>query len=836
MAAINLRSLTILEVLVTMAIPLSGHAAGVTPSEMLERDRWVSGTLGQIGEAPPPAGRLEVVTNNDTVQQNARLCRPLRMAGRLYRRGLFCHAPSQVRVHLSGPGARFEALVGVDSNEQTSGGRGSVVFAVTADGAELFRSPLLREDSQPVPVSLDLRGATEISLLVEDGGDGIACDQANWAEAKVTLADGGVLWLGDMPLQDPHAPAHAAGLPFSFIYGGRPSSELLPAWKQETSKTSLEGGRTELTRTYTDPDTGLELRFVAVQYSDFPVVEWTLHFRNGGERETPILQDVRALDSGFSRYEWPPMEGVEFRLHHFTGSPCRPDDYRPHVTELRPGQAMHVGAAGGRPTNSDLCFFNLEWPSEGVIIAVGWPGQWASSFTRDDRTALRVEIGQELLHTTLHPGETIRSPLIALLFWKGDWIGGQNLWRRWMLQHNLPRPGGKLPPAPQFAAASSYQFGEMVEADEQSQVFFVDRYLERGLKLDYWWMDAGWYVNESGWPNTGTWEVDRGRFPNGLRVITDHARKRGVRSILWFEPERVTPGTWLYDTHPEWLLGQDGEQKLLNLGDPAAVDWWVEHASKVISEQGIDLYRTDFNIDPLPYWRGNDAEDRQGITENHYVTGFLAYLDALSRRFPSMLMDTCASGGRRNDLETLRRMVPLHRSDHILEPTSGQCQTYGIAHFIPFFGAGQLATDTYSIRSVMGPHFTACWDMRRDDLDDEHLAKVVEQWKSIAPNFLGDYYPLTPYSLEPDVWLAWQFDRPEVGEGVVAVYRRPESIYEAARLPLRGLEETATYEVHNIDEEAVAEFSGAELIHDGIPVRMSGRPQALYIVYQMRAR
>ena len=89
----------------------------------------------------------------------------------------------------------------------------------------------------------------------------------------------------------------------------------------------------------------------------------------------------------------------------------------------------------------------------------------------------------------------------------------------------------------------------------------IDRYLEEGLKLDYWWMDAGWYVQQQGWPQVGTWEVDPKRFPRGFRPISDHAHAKGVKILVWFEPERVMPGTWLYENHPEWLLraspGQD---------------------------------------------------------------------------------------------------------------------------------------------------------------------------------------------------------------------------------------------------------------------------------------
>ena len=71
---------------------------------------------------------------------------------------------------------------------------------------------------------------------------------------------------------------------------------------------------------------------------------------------------------------------------------------------------------------------------EGVIVAVGWPGQWAAEFVRDDDKGIRIRAGQELTHFKLLPGEEVRSPLVVLHFWQGrDWIEAQNLWRRWMM-------------------------------------------------------------------------------------------------------------------------------------------------------------------------------------------------------------------------------------------------------------------------------------------------------------------------------------------------------------------------------------------------------------------
>ncbi|NIM47666.1 MAG: hypothetical protein GTO22_00120, partial [Gemmatimonadales bacterium] len=85
-------------------------------------------------------------------------------------------------------------------------------------------------------------------------------------------------------------------------------------------------------------------------------------------------------------------------------------------------------------------------------------------FTRDDVNGLRVRAGQELTRFTLHPGEEVRSPLIVMQFWKGDRLRAQNIWRRWMIELNLPKPFGK-PVVPQMAGCSSHQFGEMIHAN-----------------------------------------------------------------------------------------------------------------------------------------------------------------------------------------------------------------------------------------------------------------------------------------------------------------------------------------------------------------------------------
>lgn len=613
--------------------------------------------------------------------------------------------------------------------------------------------------------------------------------------------------------------------PFSFLYGGRSSSEFLPTCKLERAQGQLGANRTERILTYTDTRTGLSIRCVVVEYRDFPTVEWTLHFKNNGTQDTPILSDIRAMDVPFERAS----EG-EFLLHHNRGDLCAVNSFEPLVTRLEPKMQKRFVPAGGRPTNGEWPYYNIEWSGGGVITVIGWPGQWAATFTRDDRAGLRLRAGQELTHFTLRPGEEVRSPLGLLQFYQGDWLRAQNVWRRFMFAHNFPKPKeGALGPV--LAACSGWQFPKLM-CNQAGEIEFINRYLEEGIKLDYWWMDAGWYpCDEVGWPKVGTWEVDAKRYPGGLRAVTDHAHARGLKGLVWFEPERVHAGTWLADNHPEWIFGGKNGG-LLNLGNPDACAWLTAHVDKLITEQGIDLYRQDFNIDPLDFWRKNDSEDRQGITEIRHVEGYLAYWDELHRRHPGMLIDSCASGGRRNNLETMRRAVPLLRTDFEFQNTGNQCCTYGFDLWLPYHECGNRDIEPYAFRSNMAVWLGLVWDVRKRDLDYALGRKLVGQWRAVAPYYLGDIYPLTRYSTAEDQWMAWQFDRPDLGEGLVQAFRRPESTYESVRLCLHNLEPDTQYTLTDLDQPASTRVFGRELMKIGLPVSLPVRPAAAVITYK----
>jgi len=161
--------------------------------------------------------------------------KPLTLGGRIYAHGLGTHATSELHIDLYGVATALLADIGVDDETKQ---HGSVVFTAWVDGAERFRSPVLRGGAAPQRVRLDLRGAQRLVLVVEDAGDGIDNDHADWAGALLLLRSDAAarpaavrrapdpapaLAVGDPPEPQVHAPRITGATP------GRPFLFRIPA-------------------------------------------------------------------------------------------------------------------------------------------------------------------------------------------------------------------------------------------------------------------------------------------------------------------------------------------------------------------------------------------------------------------------------------------------------------------------------------------------------------------------------------------------------------------------------------------------------------------------------
>jgi len=226
------------------------------------------------------------------------------------------------------------------------------------------------------------------------------------------------------------------------------------------------------------------------------------------------------------------------------------------------------------------------------------------------------------------------------------------------------------------------------------------------------------------------------------------------------------------------------------------------------------------------------------------VEGLYAFWDELLRRHPQLIIDNCASGGRRIDLETLGRSTPFWRTDFPADPNGKQCHTFGLSFWAPINSTGAVTPgrdseyawrSTLSSSVVFGLFNNDEASQTKPPLGGFPLEKAkaaLEQYHHIQSCYLGDYYPLSPYSQALDIWMAWQFHRPDRSEGLVQAFRRDRSFYESARLKLRGLEASARYRVVNLDAPAATEMSGAELMEKGLPISIAQQPGAAIVTYQ----
>lgn len=812
------------------------QVAAVTPTqeEMAACRRWMDRLTAAGDSSAAPASIEFVYEDVADSMTRGRSWRgtPYQLGERVYTHGIAFNATKHLRVRLGRPAQRFTEDVGVENNDDTQRGEatgaGSVTFHVLVKGTEVFASPVMRRKDGPRALDIPLEGASEFEIRVKDGGDGRGWDQALWAEAVVALEDGSRVRVQDLPWAD------AAGTnPFavSFVYGGTNSAGLLPQWPRAIEESSTRPRRLDRTIAWRDPVTGLEVRLEAALFGDWPAVEWVARLKNTGSSDTPILEAIQILDEVL-----PLSVSGQGKLHWAKGAVASFDDFAPQETVLKPGVKLRLQPGGGRSSSQVMPFFNVEGAGGGVVAAIGWSGEWGAEFACGARGQVAMRAGLAQSRLRLRPGEEIRTPSMALVFYAGERWRGQNLWRQFVLAHHRPRLDGK----PLVAPITSGNWG-----GTRAEVHLdnIDKMIRHDLPVAYYWIDAEWY-GTGGWPvNVGRWEVKRDLYPNGFKPLSDALRKGGRELMLWFEPERVFKGTPWHAQRGEWLLDVGGDNLLFNLGIPEARQFLTDFILTKVDEFGLGCYRQDFNMDPLPFWRKADAPDRQGLSEIRYIEGLYAFWDGLLAGRPGLMIDNCASGGRRIDLETLGRATPYWRSDGPRDPIAHQCHTYGLLAWAPLSATSQdRPGDDYEFRSSMCSALCLNWWHTGDapaekipaDFPFDWARATLVQYLGLRDFYYGDYYPLTTYSQARDQWMAYQLDGPELGRGLIVALRRPDSPYEGARIPLRAIDVEATYEITNLDTNEKTSIGGQVLAQQGIPVAIDRKPGSALLTYQRR--
>ncbi len=583
-------------------------------------------------------------------------------------------------------------------------------------------------------------------------------------------------------------------LPISFGYGNKRINGIPDEFNPQISVLSVNDKVTKTLITGTD-DKGLQIRVECTEYADFPVVEYVAFFTNTGNEKTDMISNIRIYDKKFC--------GTNPTFTYGNGDTKDGRGYEMKTEKL--WLPFNISPIGGFPTKGASPFMRLMFSEYGLNIAVGWPGQWdfCVSPLENKPGEYLMWLGQSRCRMNILPGETIRTPSVTLLAFKGDEDKGRNLWRRFYFAHIIPKPNEKPLSSKLVGIKRDTRLPEFTSTTEKHLTDALDLMLENGYKPDLWWIDAGWYKCDNNWWNTGTWELNQENFPNGLGKFGKKLKDNDIDFLLWFEPERVEKNTEIWNEHPEWVMKVPTESSgVLKLHNKECLDWIIDRLDKIIKECHVTIYRVDFNLweGPLVYWMNEEEEGRIGAVENGYVQGYLKIFDSLMERNPGLLIDNCAGGGRRNEMESLRRSVPFHYTDiaygcHPIKQKQHRYMYEWIPYFRSnfadwrddngkylFFPESTQPLSSFKLHNILSP--VICMGLNfKNSKDEECVKNFLHIWRKSADIMLeGDYYPLTECRSNPADFYAVQFDTPEKKTGYIQIISNPENESESITL------------------------------------------------------
>ncbi len=568
-------------------------------------------------------------------------------------------------------------------------------------------------------------------------------------------------------------------------------------------------------------DGKLETLVRVKSFEGYPVREISVRLTNLSEtEETGVVKDFRSFKQTY------PLAGAdsEITINWLAGSNNGPADFSPHSATLKANESKTLSTPSGRSSNEWTPFLEANFDERnGLLFGIGWTGDWLARFSNDGGAAT-FEIGMEKCAFKLRPGESVLQPSV-LVFERKDQTRREfkTTVHRFMREKMSPRDvdGKIVPPILAITAGGGNKTPQMMRD--------VLKYnLDNNLGCDTYWVDAGWYgephevepytnCGPVWWKHVGDWRVNTTTHPTGdLLPIADAVHAAGMRFLLWFEPERVFEEVPLMKEHPEYVRGG-----LFYYGNPEALAYMQKTVYGIIEKHKIDIYRQDFNMDPSGAWATFDAEDgpdRVGIAEAKHVEGLYKFLDDMRAKFPNILQENCASGGRRIDFEMIKRAHSYCRSDYFIGPKEGdteinlgQNMTLNTLPYLPFQGGEtNCATifDDYAFMSVAssGTVFTPTdFDgaiVKRDFAaeETEWFKKMFGWCNRLKPYYMGDFYQLTDETGPvDDVWCGWSCHRGDLNEGFALVFRRGQAPDASQTFELPAVDPNAQYEVEYFD-------------------------------------
>jgi alpha-galactosidase len=688
------------------------------------------------------------------------------------------------------------------------------------------------------PRQWTLRGQhTEYTVAVPEHGRWL--ELVSWGPHDVTSGPSPVAYTGPTPFltAGDYAPVEYATDAVRPFAGAElvvelPTGDRRVSWAYQEAT----GDDRQLRVLFTDPVTGLRAEHCYRMADGTDVIERWVELHNPGDT---TLRLVEAASAGFNvptlygarvSYQWGQW-AQEFQLDH---------------VDLGQGR-FTVGSSQGVPGHLFVPWLAVrdradDGPTWGVALA--WTGSWEISAQRDTGGLTRVTAGRHLADGPLElpPGGQLTLPVVAGAYSDDGLDGLARVWHTY--QRNLA--GGRLDRVRPVLYNSWEATGFDVDAGNQLALART----AADIGAEAFVVDDGWFVgrhDDRG--GLGDWSVDAAKFPDGFDAFIAEIRAMGLSFGLWVEPECVSPASWLYAEHPDWVYAVDGRpqtlvrnQLLLDLGRPEVAEFVHSTVDGLLRRHDIGYLKWDFNRPRTEPGRTGPgaAVDLDGA----HVANLHRIYAQLRRDYPDVIIEACAGGGGRTDLAMAAHADVFWPSDN-----TGPLDRLAIQHGFLHANAPHLlsswVTDAPGLfdprpRSLAFRFVLAMAGVLGIGADIRHwdaaqraeAAAWIARYKGIREVIMrGEVHLIGGPDQErcavqytaPDgatvVVLAWHTGRLD-GPGLLP--SRP------VRLPLRGLDRQDVY------RQGEQEYSGSHLSAVGLPVQWTTGHDAELIVLHRR--
>ncbi|EFK96314.1 hypothetical protein LDC_1657, partial [sediment metagenome] len=236
---------------------------------------------------------------------------------------------------------------------------------------------------------------------------------------------------------------------------------------------------------------------------------------------------------------------------------------------------------------------------------------------------------------------------------------------------------------------------------------------------------------------------------------------------------------------------------------------------------------------PVNHWRDNDEPDREGIMEIRYIEGIYAYYDSLIARYPNSFRINCASGGRRIDIEMIKRFHVHQKSDFWFNGIVDQASLAAIAGFLPnglvMVPINKL--DNYSFHSHLPSSLNLGW-IADDPAFDMGKAMQLTKWYHGVKKYLAGWFmPLTPVNKDESSWIASQYHRDDLQEGMLLILKRPACGLTEFTVKPGWIDPQADYKLL-YQAEGREETVKGSLLAEGYTVMLEAQPASTLIIYK----